>query len=108
MKRVFGVAAAFAVLTVGGCGGVANLDPGEVDTVNQAKSAVTNSKVKGALQSGAGHVLNEFMILCREKPLSEVDGDTLREIMVVLAPELKGVNQTYFKKLNRLATNGCD
>lgn len=108
MKSVMGVAAAFALMTVAGCGGVAELDSSEAETVSQAESVVAKAKASGSLKPGDGEVLTDFMILCREKPLSDVNGQTLRETMDELAPQLKGVDQIYFKKLDRLATNGCD
>ncbi|MCB8915393.1 MAG: hypothetical protein H6532_06145 [Thermoleophilales bacterium] len=103
-----GVAVTTAMLTVAGCGGVAELDSGEVETVNQARSAVSEARASGTLKPGDGDTLTEFMILCREKPLSEVEGDTLRETMDELAPQLKGIDREYFRKMDRLATNGCD
>ena len=108
MKRVLGVAAFCALLVVAGCGGVAELDSGEVDTVNQAKAIVAEGKANGKLAPGDGAVLTEFMILCRAKPLSEVDGDTLRETMDELAPQLKGVDQKDFDKMDHNAETGCD
>lgn len=97
-----------ALLTVAGCGGVAELDSSEVKTVSHARSVVSEAGATGSLKPGDGDVLTDFMILCREKPLSEIDGDTLRETMDELAPQLKGVDRKYFRKLDHLATNGCD
>ena len=82
-----------ALLTVAGCGGVAELDSSEVKTVSHARSVVSEAGATGSLKPGDGDVLTDFMILCREKPLSEIDGDTLRETMDELAPQLKGVDR---------------
>lgn len=108
MKKSLGVVVVCGLLAIAGCGGVAELDSGEVETVDSAKAVVAASVAKGSLQAGGMETLTEFMILCRDKPLAEEGGDSLREIMDQLAPQLEGVDATAFRKMDRLATNGCD
>ncbi len=108
MRKVLGVAVASVAIAVVGCGGVAEVESGEVETVNAAKTIVTSGVATGSLEPGDAEKLREFMILCRDKPLSEVNGDSLREIMDELAPQLKGVDAEAHRKMDHLAETGCD
>ena len=108
MKRVLGVVAACAAVVVAGCGGVAELEPDEVETVQTAQKVVDRAAETGSLGDGGMEKLTAFMILCRDKPLAEDGGDSMREIMDELAPRLEGVDPVAFRKMDRLATNGCD
>ena len=61
-----------------------------------------------AHESGDAQKLEALMILCREKPLAESDGMSMRELVDDLAPKLSKVDPEWSAKLERLATNGCD
>lgn len=108
MRRFLGVAAACALLVVAGCGGVAELDSDDVETVNAAKSTVAQAKADGSLTPEGEEQLTELIVLCREKPLSEVDGQSMRELLGELAPQLKGADPQFSKRMQEIATSGCD
>jgi hypothetical protein len=108
LRRVLGVASAYAVLAVAGCGGVAELDSEELDTVSRARSAVTTAVADGSLKPADQKRLEALMILCHEKPLAEADGDSVREIVSELTPKVKGADPAFFKRMKRVADHGCD
>lgn len=107
MRKILGVAAACALL-VAGCGGVAEFDSGEVETVNLAKQAVADAQSEGSLTAQGEKQLTELMALCREKPLTEIDGESMRELLDSLAPQLKAADPQFSQKMQRVATSGCD
>lgn len=108
MKRLLGVTAAGAVLAFAGCGGVPELEPDEIETVNQAKSVATAAAAGKPLDPADKKKLKELMILCHQKPLAETDGDSVREIMTELTPKVKkGADPTFFKRMKRVADHGC-
>ncbi len=107
MRRALGVAAC-AVLLIAGCGGVAELDSSETDTVNAANSAVADATASGSLKPGDQAKLEALMVLCHEKPLAESDGESMRELITRLAPELKSADPKMSRRLKRFATDGCN
>lgn len=108
MKSTLGVVTVSCLVLLAGCGGTPELDSGEVETVTAAQSAVTSARQSGALKAGDAQKLEALMILCREKPLAESDGMSMRELVDDLAPKLSKVDPEWSAKLERLATNGCD
>jgi len=111
MKRVLGVAVVSGLLTASGCGGVAELDSSEIETVSRARSTVNAAVAGGSLDQAGEKRLEALMILCHEKPLAETGGDSVREIMTELTPELKTVKEvdpTFYKRMKRSADHGCD
>lgn len=99
---------ASVALAVAGCGGVAELDSEEIETVGQARSAVEVAVAEGSLKPTGEKKLEELMILCHEKPLAEADGDSIREIVRELTPKLKGADPAFFKRMKRVADHGCN
>lgn len=108
MKRVLGVAVTCALLVVAGCGGVAELDSDDVETVNSAKAAVAKAQADGSLSPEGEEQLTALIVLCREKPLSEVDGQSMRVLLGDLAPQLKSADPQFSKRMKEIATSGCD
>lgn len=108
MRRVPGVAVACALLVVAGCGGVAELDSDDAETVNAAKAAVVKAKADGSLSPRGEEQLTALIVLCREKPLTEVDGQSMRELVGDLAPQLKTADPEFSKKMKEISTSGCD
>ena len=105
--------AAFAGLAIlgtllAGCGGTPELDSSEIETVSSAKSVVANAARTGSLTAGGEKKLEALMILCREKPLAESDGSSMRQVLEELAPRLKSADPQFSSKLKTLAVNGCD
>jgi hypothetical protein len=107
LRKVVGVVVACALLAAG-CGGVAELDSGDTQTVSLARQAVDEAVAKGSLSPAGEKQLTDLIALCREKPLSESDGKSMREILTSLAPQLKQADAAFSKKLERIARNGCD
>ncbi len=108
MRKFLGVAVALVLLVVAGCGGVAELDSGEVETVETAKQTVADAKASGSLDAQGEERLTALIVLCREKPLSEVDGQSMRVLVGELAPQLKDADPQFSRKMKRIATSGCD
>ena len=107
MRGALGVAAACVLLFVAGCGGVAELDSEEVATVSLARSATEAAAVDGSLEPGDEKKFEDLIILCREKPLAEADGKSMREVLKELAPRLSSVDPKLSSKMERIATYGC-
>lgn len=107
MRGALGVAAACVLLFVAGCGGVAELDSEEVATVNLARSATETAAVDGSLKPGDEKKFEDLIILCREKPLAEADGKSMREVLAELAPRLTSVDPKLASKMKRIAAYGC-
>ncbi|MBN8869027.1 MAG: hypothetical protein J0H66_03995 [Solirubrobacterales bacterium] len=103
-----GVAVGSAVLAVAGCGGVAELDSDELETVSQARSVATAAAASGSLKPAGEEKLEALMILCHEKPLAEADGDSVREVMSELTPKVRSADPAFFKRMKRAADHGCD
>lgn len=108
MRRVWGVAAACLVVGIAGCGGVAELDSGETETVSSVRSVVENAAATGSMKPGDEEKIRAFMALCREKPLAEDGGDSMRQILDGLAPQVKAADPELSKTMQRVATSGCD
>jgi hypothetical protein len=108
VKSTLGVLAVCALWAVAGCGGVAELDSGELQTVTAAESAVAAATNSGSLKPGDEQKFEDLIVLCREKPLSEVDGQSMRQVLEGLAPRLSGVDPELSSKLKRIAKNGCE
>lgn len=89
MKRILGIATACATLAIAGCGGVSELESNEVTTVSEAKSAVKAAVAEGSLTPAGKKALEELMVLCHEKPLTETDGDSIREVINAIVPQLQ-------------------
>jgi hypothetical protein len=107
VKSILGVAMIAALLSTAACGGTAKLDSGEAQTVTLAKSAVTAAQ-DGSLSPGDERKLEALIVLCREKPLAEADGRSMREVLLDLAPRLSTVDPELSSKLRRIARNGCE
>ena len=107
MRTALGVAASCVLLLVAGCGGVAELDSDEVATVSQARSATETAALDGSLSPGDEKKFEDLIILCREKPLAEADGKSMREVLTELAPRLKSVDPELASKMKRIAAYGC-
>ena len=107
MKGALRVAAACMLLFVAGCGGLAELDSEEVATVSQARAATETAAIDGSLKPGDEKKFEELIVLCREKPLAEADGKSMREVLTELAPRLKSVDPQLSSKLKRIAAYGC-
>ena len=69
------------LLFVAGCGGLAELDSEEVATVSQARAATETAAIDGSLKPGDEKKFEELIVLCREKPLAEADGKSMREVL---------------------------
>ena len=108
VKRVLGVAAFCALLFVAGCGGVAELDPGETETVTLATAAVATAAKDGSLTPGQEKKIEDLMVLCHQKPLAEHEGQSMRELLKELAPQLGGVDPNFSKRVKNVAAHGCD
>jgi hypothetical protein len=108
LKSISGVAVISLLLLAAGCGGVAELDSQEAQTVTLAQSAVANAAQDGSLKPGDEKKLEALIILCREKPLAEADGRSMREVLGDLAPRLTSVDPELSSKLERIAANGCE
>lgn len=107
MRGALGVAAACVLLFVVGCGGVAELDSDELATVSLARSATEAAALDGSLKPGDEKKFEELIILCREKPLAEADGKSMRELLKELAPRLTNVDPELSSKMKRIAAYGC-
>jgi hypothetical protein len=107
VRRFAGVAATCALLVVG-CGGVAELDSGDVETVKSAKSAVAQTEATGSFTPEAEEQVTALIALCREKPLSTFDGRSIREILGDVAPRLKEADPDFSRRMKEIATSGCD
>lgn len=107
VRGALGVAAACVLLFAAGCGGVPELDSEEVATVSQARTATETAAVDGSLKPGDEKKFEDLIILCREKPLAEADGKSMREILQELAPRLSGADPELSSKMKRIATYGC-
>ncbi len=107
MRRALGVAVVCVLMFAAGCGGVAELDSDEVATVSQARSATDTAALDGSLKPGDEKKFEDLIILCREKPLAEADGKSMREVLTELAPRLKSVDPQLSSKLKRIAAYGC-
>ena len=90
-----------------GCGGVAELDSAEMATVSQARSATDTAASDGSLKPGDEKKFEDLIILCREKPLAEADGKSMREVLTELAPRLNSVDPKLASKMKRIAAYGC-
>lgn len=108
MSRILGVVTTCAALAVAGCGGVSELDPDEVETVSQARSAVNSALASGSLNAGGKETLEALMALCHEKPLAETGGNSMREVMSDLAPRLKSADPSFSRRMQRFSTDGCN
>lgn len=106
MIRAMGVAFACLALAVVGCGGVAELDSGEVSTVTEAKAAA-QAAAAGSLTPAGEKALEDLKVLCHEKPLAEADGDSIREIVTGIVPQLKNADPAYYKRFKKFADHGC-
>lgn len=106
MSRVLGVAAICAAMAVAGCGGVAELDSSETTTVTEAQAAAQNAST-GSLTAADKKALDELKALCHEKPLTEVDGESIREIVTGMVPQLKSADPAYYKRFKNFADHGC-
>jgi len=108
VRKVLGITATCGALAIAGCGGTPELDSSEIETVSSAKSVVANAARTGSLTAGGEKKLEALMILCREKPLAESDGSSMRQVLEELAPRLKSADPQFSSKLKTLAVNGCD
>lgn len=108
MRSILGVATVSALMVFAGCGGVAELDSDELQTVTVADSAVAKAEQSGSLSQGDEKKIEELIILCREKPLAESDGESMRQILEDLAPRLASADLELSSKLKRISTNGCE
>ncbi len=107
MRGALGVAAACVLLLAAGCGGVAELDSDEAVTVNLARTATKTAALDGSLKPGDEKKFEELIVLCREKPLAEADGKSMREVLTELAPRLNSVDPKLASKMKRIAAYGC-
>lgn len=108
MKCTLGVAAVSALLVFAGCGGVAELDSDDIKTVSAAKAAMAVAAQSRSLKPGDEQKFEDLIVLCREKPLSEVDGRSMRQVLEDLAPRLSGVDPELSAQLKRISINGCE
>lgn len=108
MNKSLGVLLACGLLLVAGCGGVAELDSDDAETVDAARAAVTRAKAEGSLSPRGEEQLTALIVLCREKPLTEVDGQSMRELVGDLAPQLQSADPQFSKRMKEIATSGCD
>jgi hypothetical protein len=107
VKGILGVVTITVLLSSAACGGTAELDPQEAQTVTLAKSAVAAAQ-GGPLSPGEEKNVETLIVLCRQKPLAEADGRSMREVLLDLAPRLSGVDPELSSKLRRIARNGCE
>lgn len=95
------------LLFVAGCGGLAELDSEEVATVSQARAATETAAIDGSLKPGDEKKFEELIVLCREKPLAEADGKSMREVLAEMATRLTSVDPKLASKMKRIAAYGC-
>ncbi len=109
MRKTVCIGVACALL-IAGCGGVAELDGGDTETVSLARQTVTESVAQGSLSPEGEQRLIDLIVLCREKPLSETgtEGQTMRELLTSLAPRLMDADPEFAGKMQKIARSGCD